>query len=166
MVAHRTTNGSWHMNAQRPRQRTTSVLTGPRSSQLCLRPPHIRCGGCLKGEPVKLTVFWVSAYLMADRQPEITVNSTLFGLNVMYMQHVATYWFSCKVWLVNAQHYLNHILQIQNKFQIVCAVYLKRLLVNRNTLLIFGLKMSQHLAGPKNRKYFGTKLTYKIGLLE
>ena len=32
------------------------------------------------GEPVKVTVFWVLAYLMADRRPEILVNSTFWLL--------------------------------------------------------------------------------------
>ena len=34
------------------------------------------------GEPVKLTVFWVLAYLMADRRPEILVNSTFLAITV------------------------------------------------------------------------------------
>ena len=56
-------------------QRTTSVLTGLWEFTFVVTTRNRR-DGCLKGESVKLTVLkGISAYSMADRQPEIVVNS-------------------------------------------------------------------------------------------
>ena len=75
------------------------------------------------GELVKVTMFWVLADLMADRRPEILVNSTFW---LLLFSKICTQYFECNCDFRVANH---SILQIINFPNYMCILNYQRLCI-------------------------------------